>query len=129
MPFVLQAAGRIAAGLTGSCHWFTERAKDTGLDFVHFNGMSGGSSPTKSYRGVALFDYDNDGDLDVFVNKPLSAARPRPEGPYQPTVSQRSEERNAPFHGRHRGSSIVTPGYAAWRQGTSATTVVSISLA
>jgi len=48
--------------------WFTERAEDTGLDFVHFNGMSGEFyQPEIMGPGVALIDYDNDGDLDVFI--------------------------------------------------------------
>jgi hypothetical protein len=48
--------------------WFTERAQESGLDFVHFNGMSGRFLyPELMAPGVALFDYDNDGDLDVFI--------------------------------------------------------------
>ncbi len=48
--------------------WFVDRAADTGLDFVHFNGASGKFYyPEILPPGVALFDYDNDGDLDVFL--------------------------------------------------------------
>ena len=47
---------------------FTECAKESGIDFVHFNGMSGSHYyPEVMGSGVALFDYDNDGDLDIFL--------------------------------------------------------------
>lgn len=48
--------------------WFTDRAKESGLDFVHFNGMTGKFyQPEIMAPGVALFDFDNDGDLDVYL--------------------------------------------------------------
>ncbi len=48
--------------------WFTDVAMAAGLDFTHFNGMSGEHYyPEIMGPGVALLDYDNDGDLDVYI--------------------------------------------------------------
>jgi len=48
--------------------WFEERAAAVGIDFVHFNGMSGEYYyPEIMAPGVGLIDYDNDGDLDVYL--------------------------------------------------------------
>src|SRR4051794_20018747 len=61
-------ASKAAGGRQVSDEWFTSHAKDVGLDFVHFNGMSGSFYfPEMIPPGAALFDYDNDGDLDVFL--------------------------------------------------------------
>src|SRR5207248_8827139 len=47
---------------------FVEHAAETGLAFSHVNGAGGSFYlPEEMGAGVALFDYDNDGDLDVFL--------------------------------------------------------------
>jgi enediyne biosynthesis protein E4 len=56
--------------------WFVDEASSTGLKFTHVNGMSGGHFMTEIIgSGVALFDYDNDGDLDVFFVQSRGASR------------------------------------------------------
>src|SRR5438067_4791291 len=47
---------------------FAEVSTKVGLNFRHFNGMTGKLFlPEVMGAGAALFDFDNDGDLDVFL--------------------------------------------------------------
>ncbi|HKY45631.1 MAG TPA: VCBS repeat-containing protein, partial [Pyrinomonadaceae bacterium] len=47
---------------------FKEVAAEVGLNFRHYNGMTGKLYlPEIMGAGGALFDYDSDGDLDVFL--------------------------------------------------------------
>ena len=47
---------------------FADRAADFGIDFVHFNGMSGEYYFVEMMgSGGALLDYDGDGDLDAYL--------------------------------------------------------------
>jgi hypothetical protein len=70
-------------------HWFADRTDESGLSFVHFNGRTGAFwYPEVMPPGVALLDYDNDGDLDVFVVQgrmldglPVERALVKPQGP------------------------------------------------
>ena len=48
--------------------FFTDRAREVGINFGHFNGMSGEHYYVETVgSGAALFDYDNDQDLDLFI--------------------------------------------------------------
>ena len=45
----------------------TDVTKETGIDFVHTDGSSGNRYIVETVAsGLALFDYDNDGDVDVY---------------------------------------------------------------
>ena len=46
---------------------FAEIAKEAGVDFVHFSGMTKAKHfPTANGSGVAVFDYDGDGKPDLY---------------------------------------------------------------
>src|SRR4051812_10774003 len=69
--------------------WFSDATESSGLRMTHFNGMAGDFLyPEVMAPGVALFDYDNDGDVDVFVpqgrmlgNKTIDQALVKPGQP------------------------------------------------
>ena len=109
-----------AAAPATDAAWFVDRAEETGLRFVHFNGGSGEFYyPEVMPPGVALFDYDNDGDLDVFIvqgqmlgGKPIEQALSKPQSPLQGRLFRNDLEKGSlHFTDVTEASGIVQRGY------------------
>ena len=65
---------------------FLEVAAEAGLKFTHVNGATGQYyMPEQMGPGAALFDYDNDGDLDVFLVQGGSLGPPNSDVKEAPT--------------------------------------------
>src|SRR4051812_3428466 len=84
-----EAGGQPRPAPRATAAWFSDATESSGLRMNHFNGMAGDFLyPEVMAPGVALFDYDNDGDLDVFVpqgrmlgNKTIDQALVKPGQP------------------------------------------------
>ena len=91
---VLLACAILAAVPAADEPLFVDDAAAAGLKFTHVNGASGHYYMAEQMgAGVALFDYDNDGDLDVFLvqggpldsGSPAKSPAPTPAGCFETT--------------------------------------------
>ena len=64
---LLSACGQDSSKSSTSGNWFTNIAADSGITFTHISGASESFFlPEIMGGGVALFDVENDGDLDIY---------------------------------------------------------------
>ncbi len=67
LPDLSPARANISVQQPPSPFRFTEVASQSGIDFVHFAGMTKDKYfPTAYGSGLAIFDYDSDGRLDLY---------------------------------------------------------------
>jgi enediyne biosynthesis protein E4 len=106
----LVGAQSVASSLPTGEPWFTDRAKEAGIDFVHVNGMSGEFHISEIMgAGGAMFDFDNDGDLDIYL---VQGQPPRTDRLYRNDLVVRADgTRTLHFTDISNGSGLVGSSY------------------
>jgi enediyne biosynthesis protein E4 len=93
---------------------FAEIARQAGIDFVHFSGMTEERyAATANGSGVAIFDYDNDGKLDLYF---ATGALLPPGTARQGTNRLYKKPSQQPFSGRHPGFDLGICGVLPWHR-------------
>ena len=86
-------AAFLVAGCGGQAPWLVDIAPSVGLDFTYEIGdVAGYHFPQLSAAGVSMFDYDDDGDLDVYF---VNGNRRLPAFEADPTSTDRLFRRQA----------------------------------
>lgn len=85
---------------------FVDITERTGPDFQHFNGMAGDFFIAEIMgSGAALFDYDNDGDLDAYLAQGRMLNERDPESANVPVP-----DKQLPFNGRLYANRLIPDG-------------------
>ena len=119
----------VAAGGNGASQEdvvFVDVARSAGIEFTHFNGMTGNFTIAEiTGQGLGLVDFDNDGDLDVYLVQgsllgnsmseavfPWRGSKPPTDRLYRnDLVVQKDGTRRLHFTDVTRSSGITSDGY------------------